>query len=287
MDRQRQAALDAARNNLALWHEEIARCEELSLLQAESAAYLLHEHTVEALQESQAPSHSEAVRVTKLGERVAICRFLAQKSQETARKQPTVPNTQAPRVAMLNGPAFAEAMKAFRTVLPSAEPHICHSFADILEEVAGSRVHFGILPIEDSTQGKLFRIYEECERLELHIAYTADQKDEDGKTVRMALLYKNAVPDAPPPEGERTLECLLFDDAYALSDLLTVAKALGVTLRRVDSLPLSYREDGFVQHAVLHGGRNETKSLLTYLALFMPHTTVTADYINIKAKETP
>ena len=73
----------------------------------------------------------------------------------------------------------------------------------------------------------------------------------------------------------------------ALIELLIAATALGFALRRVDSLPLSYREDGFVQHVVLHGEQGDADALMTYLGLFMPHTTVTADYIHIKVRETP
>ena len=107
---------------------------------------------------------------------------------------------------------FEAAVTVFSTALPKAQALPCHSFVEILEEVAGGRASFGILPIEDSAQGRLFRIYEQCESFELHIACTTDIKDENGKTVRMALLYKGDTPPIQRPLGERTLECLLYGD---------------------------------------------------------------------------
>ena len=288
-------ALDVIKDNLALWQGEIALLEELLTLQAKSAAHTVSHGALdpdalrgEALRLwGQEHAHSPANRAAQLTQRLALCQELCQSEGESEppKKADTTPAEPA-RVAILGGPAFGAAVAVFSAVIPTAEPVHCHSFADILEEVASGRAPFGILPIEDSAQGKLFRIYEQCESYELHIACTTDIKDEAGKTVRMALLYKNEAPNASMTRGERTLECLLYGDEKALVELLTVATALGFTLRRVDSLPLSYREDGFVQHVVLCGEEGNTAALMTYLGLFMPHTTVTADYINIKARDT-
>lgn len=288
-------ALDRAFDNMALWHEEMALREELSALQAQDLARFLAQkhpdpddwHGEEMRIGEQQLSDSPAVRATQLFERVTFCRELF---KEKDRKQPSHESKIAPlpemaRVAMLSGPAFGDALMAFELILPSADPLFCRSFTDIFEEVTAGHADFGILPIEDSTQGKLFRIYEQCERFELHIATTTDVKEDDDKNVRMALLYKNKPPVISIPEGERILECLLFGGEHALSELLAAATAFCLTIRRIDSLPLSYREDGFVQSIVLRGDQGEIGAFLFYLTLFMPHTTVTADYINIKTRD--
>ncbi len=290
-------ALDTIKDNLALWHGDITRLEELSCLQAQSAAHALAQGTsdpdalpndIQRLWGEEAAA-SLAVRAAQVSERLALCRELREGRERVGQvREHLVETPEAPLpIAVLSGPTFAAAVTVFSTALPKARTLPCHSFSEILEEVAGGRAAFGILPIEDSAQGRLFRIYEQCESFELHIACTTDIKDENGKTVRMALLYKGDAHLAHAPSGERTLECLLYGDEGALIELLSVATALGFTLRRVDSVPLSYREDGFVQHVVLCGEHGDTDALMTYLRLFMPHTTVTADYIHIKVRETP
>ena len=285
----RPNAHDVVRDNLALWQKEIALFEELLVLQAQSMAKTVPsgpqdpDATAEKASRLRGQdSHSLAVNAAQISQRLALSRELRARPQSEPRAASIPPLA---HVAMLGGPAFAAALADFSNVIPTPRPLFCHSFADIFEEVAGGGAPFGILPIEDSAQGRLFRIYEQCESYELHIACTTDIKDEGGKTVRMALLYKNDAPDTREELGERVLECLLYGDEGALIELLTAATSLGFTLRRVDSLPLSYREDGFVQHVVLHGARGDRDALFSYLEFFMPHTIVTADYIHIKARE--
>ena len=289
-------ALHTAKKNLSLWHAEMALLEELAILSAASAAKSIiaqesdteiRRHVANKLLGDEDTSSSCAVHSAKLQERIALCRTLAasaDKGRDTPPKTVSQAMSKSPRIAMLNSPIFSKALAVFTPIFPSGESIFCRSFADIFEEVSSGRALFGILPLEDNAEGKLFRIYEQIERFELRIACTTDIHDDGGKTVRTALLYKNELPHIPQ-KGERVLECLLFGDEGALADLLIAATAFGLALRRVDSIPLSYREDRFVQHLVFIEKNKGARCLQTYLALFMPHTTITADYINIKAKE--
>jgi len=285
-----------ARKNLSLWHREMALLEELAFLEAKGMAKSviakgadaeLWRHEANELLGEESTAPSPAVHSARLHERIALCRTLAESTEKAPNDTPEnvlQATSGSPRIAMLNSPIFGDALAVFAPIFPSAEPLFCRSFADVFEEVSNGRASFGILPLEDSAEGKLFRIYEQIERFELHIACTTDIRGDDGKTVRAALLYKNEPPHIPQ-RGERVLECLLFGDEGALADLLAVATAFGLALRRVDSIPLSYREDRFVQHLVFSEKNEGANGLQWYLALFMPRTTVTADYINIKAKE--
>ncbi len=292
-----QDALARARENLAVWHGEISLAEELALLQTTDIATRLvsgkgdvDRYRLEALALlGEALSPSPTLRAQQLSERIALCRALSKSADmgtvpAVHDRETTVAPQEPARIAMLNSPIFSAAADAFFPALPLGEPLFGRSFADVSDEVAAGRAVFGILPLEDTAEGKLFRIYEQIERFELHIAATTDVGGEDGKTVRMALLYKNEAPRLKE-KGERVLELLPYGDAHETADLLTVATAFHLSLRRVDSMPLSYKEDGFVQHIVLRTEGGDVHGFLTYLALFMPRTTITADYINIKARE--
>ena len=292
------AACDTAKGNLSAWHDELSVLRELSVLQIESVAKKFAANTtdiegcrnlaVKLLDKELSPHPAE--RAQQLSERLTLCRRLAAlpltlNEGDTAMQDRQASSDKAVNVAILNSPIFSTAIAAFSAVLPNTEPLFCRSFSDICEEVATGRAAFGILPLEDSAEGKLFRLYEQIERFELHIACTADITEPSGKTVRIALLYKSEPPSVTPC-GERILECLLYaENACTLTDLITVAAAFDLSLRRIDSLPLSYREDDFMQHLVFRTVKNEIKGFLIYLSLFLPRVSITADYINIKAQE--
>lgn len=292
------AAYDTAKGNLAAWHGDMRLLHDLSILQIESLAKEFAKNATDIegcrhlaaklLDKELSPIPTE--RAQQLSERLTLCRELAAlpltlTEADTPQKDLQASPDEAVNVAILNSPIFSTAITAFSAVLPKTNPLFYRSFTDICEEVAAGRAAFGILPLEDSAEGKLFRLYEQIERFELHIACTADIREVGGKTVRMALLYKNEPPSATPC-GERVLECLLYaENEYTLTDLITVAAAFELSLRRVDSLPLSYREDGFVQHLVFRTAQKGVMGFLIYLSLFLPRVAITADYINIKTQE--
>lgn len=292
------AAYDTAKGNLAAWHGDMRLLHDLSILQIESLAkeFAKNSTDIEGCRHLAAKlldkelSHAHTERAQQLSERLTLCRELAAlpltlTEGDNPPKDLQASPDEAVNVAILNSPIFSTAIAAFSTVLPNTEPLFCRSFTDICEEIATGRATFGILPLEDSAEGKLFRLYEQIERFELHIACTADITEPGGKTVRIALLYKNKHPSVTPC-GERMLECLLYaENECTLTDLITVASAFDLSLRRVDSLPLSYREDDFVQHLVFRTAKSEVKGFLIYLSLFLPRVSITADYINIKAQE--
>ena len=292
-----EAALEATRENLEAWHADMTRLSELSTLQMHA---LVPSHTegshspfqdITTLREAAKrltarETDSPLLQAQQLFERVALCRALPQSTLTLLFDATGINGTvgsqtpPAPRVAILGSPLFHTAKEAFTPVLPAGDPLLCGGFADICERVAAGDAAFGILPLEDSVEGKLFRIYEELEQFDLHIAYTMDLVG-DGKTVRMALLYKNYPPIAEI-EGTRILECVLYEEGDAsLCQFLTVANALGLTLRRIDSLSVSYREDGFAKHAILQTNDEGALLLAAYIALFMPRTVIVADYIHI------
>ena len=163
-------ALDTIKDNLALWHGEITRSEELSCLQAQSAAHAMLKAGADSdslpsdLRRlwGEEASATPAVRAAQVSERLALCRELRKIYRRVVELQKkTTETSEVPLcIAILGGPAFETAVTVFSTVLPEAQALPCHSFAEILEDVAGGRAAFGILPIEDSAQGRLFRIYE-------------------------------------------------------------------------------------------------------------------------------
>ena len=283
----------AARKNLAVWQEEITTATSLGALQIKGAVR-------DFLDAQQAPPDTAALR--RLAEVLAGTegQTAAQCSPEAAIAfieavfafdggfSPDEPPSagqslqQGPvTVAYFDSAAFAEATARFSLLAGEVTPLPCQSFTAAAEEVANGKATFALLPIEDATQGRLTRFYEQIDRFELHAAAALDVFDAEGTQVRVALVGKSVL-TLHQKASVRAVECLLFEEsAQSLPLLLQVAAALGLSLRRIDSLPSSYRDGGFFKHLVLEGGEGACRRLRTYLALFMPRTSVTADYIII------
>ncbi|MBQ9801896.1 MAG: hypothetical protein IJW51_02355 [Clostridia bacterium] len=286
-------------DNLAHWQCDIDRAQELSLLQIKDA---LHRHlahtkadgTPDAADLRQfaadlcplEPDAEPLHHAQQVSRRLAFCRALCALHPDFKGEEASAPTTkapiQSPTVAKLSNPTFEEALLRFSPLVPRATALICHSFGEILEAVSAGKAPFGLIPLEDSAEGKLFRFYEQIEQQELQIVATVDiPTANEGRQVRIALLHKQAL-DAPHAPGEQILECRLFEDrTTSLLDLLTIAKSEGLSLRRIDSLPVTYRDDGFFKHLVWEAGQRDLNVFLAYLALFMPRTAVTAHYIHL------
>ena len=185
-------------------------------------------------------------------------------------------------IAHFDSAPLREAAVRFQALIKSAKALPCGSFTAAVEEVSTGKAAFSILPIEDSTEGKLTRFYEQIDRFELHIAAALDMPARaDGNQVRVALVDKGETSIATNGYAHVT-ECLLFEEnKRSLTAVLDAAEALGLTLHRIDSLPISYRDDGFSKHLVFEGSGAACQRLHAYLALFMPRTSVTADYVLI------
>ena len=194
---------------------------------------------------------------------------------------PPQPLPQGPlTVAHFESSIFADATARFSPLVGNLTSLPTESFTAAADEVSNGKATFALLPIEDDAEGKLTRFYEQIARFELHVSAALDMAARhDGKQVRVALVGKNRI-DLAADERPRALECLLFEeDRYSLATLLDTANAIGLSLRRIDSLPIFYREDGFSKHLVFEGPEQLCRKLHTYVTIFMPRTSVTAEYV--------
>ena len=283
---------EVAADNLALWRENGAHSLALCLLQEEQ---LGRAAAVEWLTEKKPPippmaqTDSPAARAALVEEQIAFLRgFLSAapdfSAQEIQDLTPTLPAPNAPRVAFLESEIGRDALRRFDAVLPHLRPHPAPSFTAVCEEIANDRADFALLPLEDSREGKFIHLYEEIDRFELHITHVCTVPYADrGRSVLMALLSRRYTPTVAA-EGTRLLACTVFgEDAHMLSDLLTAAKAAGLQLHHIDTLPSPYGEGGAFYHPIFCTQSAESDSLfLTYLAVCLPRAHVTARYLHLK-----
>ena len=295
MNRQDNEMITArVRENLLTWQQESDTAKRLSTLQIKA---LLRD----CLKSAEAPPDTAALRrlaealfsgndkdtlLLKNDWALAFLEALFEAQPDfwpDEQPQNSMPQDDLPlTIAHFDSAPLREAAERFQALLPNANALPCGSFTEAVEEVSTGKAAFAILPIEDSAEGKLTRFYEQIDRFELHVAAALDMPARaDGNQVRVALVDKSDAKMADH-SGIRVTECLLFEEnKHSLTAVLEAADTIGLTLHRIDSLPISYRDDGFFKHLVFEGSSSACQRLHAYLALFMPRTSVTADYVLI------
>lgn len=294
------AALEAMAKNLSQWRgEQMPRAELCRLQYAALARYAAEAYqaglwrdlselgsALTVLSRTAEAPDGATLTPTALAatveERLAFCRELLALLPELWQTEEHASEPVTGAIALLDNPFFRAAAKRFAPLTAGSATLILPAFADICEAVARGDARFGILPLEDSADGKLFHFYEQIDRYELRISHTTDVPYPDGtKVLRFALLYR-AHPPTASAEGEGMLECSLFGETRgALVELLDAALAGGLSLRRVDALPAPYGEDGFFYRPTFRTSAGEPRLFEAYLSCFMPRAAITARYTHL------
>jgi len=219
-------------------------------------------------------------------EQLAYCEGTRPLPTESAEAQaPSARLLAAPRVAMLTGETFARAFSAFSELWKDGNAVYFSSLNEVLEETAAGAADLAILPLEDAKGNRFLHFEEEFERLDLHLQTTVTVIPTDGERgIRFGLLSKAR--QAPRSTGEPMLECSVWDQGgLMLNKLLCAARAAGLSLSRVDTLPSPHREGIMLHFATFCERGGNTALFLRYLTLFLPNASVSARYVHLKGEE--
>ena len=163
--------------------------------------------------------------------------------------------------------AFSKASFAFRYAY-------FDSFDAICEDVHSGKSEFCILPIETSSDGKLFSFYSLIDRYEFRIVSTCTVKHQDGsKFTKFALLGRSVRLSEENNKKGKKLELRISQASTKgspLYEILRAADACNIKLCKIDSIPLSYNDSMLSYYAVFDIYEAELKAFITYLALEHP-----------------
>ncbi len=152
------------------------------------------------------------------------------------------------RIALVRNRYTEEAFSCFSEIVSGAKPHYPSSFTEVCEEVFDHRCEFGILPVENTQDGRLFSFYTMLNRYELRICADCVLETEGpAGVIRFALIGRH-MPDRLPREVDGwNLECSVTAPIGEFpADILRVAPMFGATLQKIDSLPVLY-DDGLAR----------------------------------------
>lgn len=124
----------------------------------------------------------------------------------------------------------------------NAKPIWVLSFASACESVVDGKSEFCLLPIENSSDGKLLGFYSMIERYDLKICTVCEVDDRQGETVSYALLARGCKELSKKSDGcELAFEfSLLSESCDFLTELLCASSACQASMEKVCFLPVQY-----------------------------------------------
>lgn len=178
---------------------------------------------------------------------------------------------------------FAEALK-------KAKFSYLSSFELVCEEVFSGKCEFCILPVETSSDGKLFTFYSMIDKYELKIiALCSVLHSDEQKSTTFALLRKSLLPIdilSLNPEATKKIRLEMRipqapSGASPLHSIIQAATACDLQLCGINSMPLIYRDNLMSYYAVFNIHGSDLNTFMTYIALEFPQCYTVGFYSSI------
>ena len=189
------------------------------------------------------------------------------------------------KVAFVRGRQANEAFSRFARCIPGGVmPFGEESFADVCRSVYSGVTEYGIVPVENSSDGRLTGLYGLFERYGLYIIMLCEVGSGDGEGYTKFALCSRSM-KLLRAGGERILHIrLTLDTAGGLSDLLFCGKYFGASLRRAYPVPTAAtgRENSFDVSFCVDGA--DIPALICALKLEYPQFSAVGIYTEIKAE---
>ena len=167
------------------------------------------------------------------------------------------------------------AFENFSRVVRNAKLSYAPSFASACEDVVSGLCEYAILPIENSSDGRLFGFYSLLDRYELHIcAVTSLETNDDPATnIRFALVGKTA-PRRITNDSLCDFEfSIARENGDRLVELLHAAYEFSAVPQKTNTVSLEYDHDLYKHYLTFSIPCEETYAFALYLSLEYPNYT--------------
>lgn len=156
------------------------------------------------------------------------------------------------------------------------------SFSEMCEDIESGICDGCIVPLENTSDGKLMNFYSIIDRFDLKIACTCDIENQNGdQTTRYALLRNKL--NTPQDAEKCYLEfSFISSENISLTDVIKAAEISGLKLHRIDSMPMRYNDSEFVYYPVFLGITYNVIKFTLFLKLNLSQYTMVGIYNRIK-----
>ncbi len=232
-------------------------------------------------------------RAALFSDKLTVCRFLAEELERRGvrlleRLLGSENYTKSPKIAYFKNAYADAAFRVFSEVLDTPSVVYASDFTAVCEEVYHGRADMCMLPLDSSRDAKLISFYRLIDKYELSPVYSCDVTTPDGSvTTRYALLKRSiTLPDKEARNGCFFEFSLVPDGGATLGDVLTAAAECGLTLYKVDSIPLTYNSSEFSCEVILKvGDPAGLDAFVLFLTLAMPQYEPLGIYPHIRQGE--
>jgi hypothetical protein len=179
------------------------------------------------------------------------------------------------RISFVRNKYNDAAFENFSRIVRNSKFSYAPSFAAACEDVISGVCEYAILPIENSSDGRLFGFYSLLDRYELHICAvnSLETNDDPTSNIRFALVGKTA----PKRIGNDALCEFEFsiarENSNRLVDLLYAAYEFSATPKKIDTLSLEYDHNLYKHYLTFSIPCQEAYAFALYLSLEYPNYT--------------
>jgi len=226
-------------------------------------------------------------------ERAYLCKVLTEYflsgtakkfSAENFFTSPT-PESKATKISYLKNALSDIAYREFSKVLPYPTVTYSHDFQTVCEDVYYGRADCCILPVENTSDGRLMRFRSLADKYELAIFLTCTVAAESGEVTKFALLRKEIAKSNIKSifkDGDFFEFYTVISGDVSISDILITAQYFGLFPYKIDSTPISYTERAYSYDIVLKTDGGDLVSFLCYLFLEAPQFSPVGLYSQLK-----
>ncbi len=172
-------------------------------------------------------------------------------------------------VAYLKNTLSDKAYKLFSKYLLSAQSAYMSDFNSVCEAVYDGKADYCILPIENSTDGRLGGFYSLISKYELFVCLCADIVSNDGNMrTRFALCKKNAsLVQYHKKNGLYYTELIVTpSEENSMSDILFYADFFGVHTVKTDCVPTPYSDGEYNMYVTFSADEKKLVKLFLFFA---------------------
>lgn len=228
-------------------------------------------------------------------DKLTVCKFLASEYKKrrinvAERLFGNTPMPDSVKTAYFQNAYADAAFRIFSEVIDNLSAVYESDFTSVCEEVYYGRADVCMLPLDSSRDAKLISFYRLIDKYELCPVFSCDVTTPDGNVTTRYALLKRAF-TLPTKERLDAPGLCLFefnitpDECSPLCDVLAAAKECGLTLYKVDSMPLSYSSSEFAYDVILKiGSADGLDAFALFLALAVPQYEPIGIYPHIHAK---
>ncbi len=188
------------------------------------------------------------------------------------------------RISYLHNSYADTAYTIFAELLGDATVTYSPDFVGVCEDVYYGRAGCCILPVENSTDGRLSSFRALIRKYDLKIVSVCTVETGDDAFTRFALLKKHMV-KLKLPKSTRAAMRFEFDVTTEriseLEAIFTAARANGIELTRIDSLPAAFSEVGPTYALSFDSTNGTLDGFLFYLFMEYPRFTPIGIYFDI------